>query len=165
MHAAQRAELRIIQRSAYHGILAPGASLRERVVPARAEGAAANAADHPSPARDGGDDPHGEGPTPGPPSHTARPDRRSGAHRMRWAALLQRVFAIDALSCPRCGSTLRLIATIEDPVVARAILECMDLPARAPPPTVASPEPHGPSPSVDRAAAFDFDQTSAYEEC
>jgi len=101
----------------YHGILAPGASLRERVVPARAEGAAANAADHPSPARDGGDDPHGEGPSQQPPLHPPASDRRSATRRMRWAALLQRVFAIDALSCPRCGSTLRLIATIEDPVV------------------------------------------------
>jgi hypothetical protein len=47
---------------------------------------------------------------------------------MRWAALLQRVFEVagqlrwpsaceskihrDALQCPRCGSTMRLIAAI-----------------------------------------------------
>jgi hypothetical protein len=53
--------------------------------------------------------------------------------RMRWAALLQRVFEVEALRCPRCGSTMRLIAAIEDPDVARRILECMQLPARAPP--------------------------------
>ncbi len=29
--------------------------------------------------------------------------------RLRWAALLQRVFDIDALRCPRCGSTLLII--------------------------------------------------------
>ena len=52
---------------------------------------------------------------------------------MRWASLLQRVFEVDALRCPRCGSTLRLIAAIEDPTVARKILECLKLPARAPP--------------------------------
>jgi hypothetical protein len=51
----------------------------------------------------------------------------------RWAALLQRVFEIDALRCPRCGSRLCLIAAIEDPTVARKILECLKLPARAPP--------------------------------
>jgi hypothetical protein len=147
----------------YHGILAPGASLREHVVPAHAEETAPGAVERSRPARDRVDD--GAGPSPEPPSQPAASDRRSPAHRMRWAALLQRVFAIDALRCPRCGSTLHLIATIEDPVVARAILECMELPARAPPATVASPEPHGPSPSVDKAAAFDFDQTSAYEEC
>jgi hypothetical protein len=43
------------------------------------------------------------------------------------------VFDIDALRCARCGSTLRLIAAIEDPDVARRILECLELPARAPP--------------------------------
>ena len=52
---------------------------------------------------------------------------------MRWAALLQRVFGVDALCCPRCGSTMRLIAAIEDLTVARKILECLKLPARAPP--------------------------------
>ena len=52
---------------------------------------------------------------------------------MKWASLLQRVFEIDALHCPRCGSSLRLVAAIEDPIVARQILECLALPARAPP--------------------------------
>jgi len=60
-------------------------------------------------------------------------DVREQGGRMRWATLLQRVFEIDALRCPRCGSTMRLIAAIEDPDVARRILECLKLPARAPP--------------------------------
>ncbi len=80
---------------------------------------------------------------------------------MRWAALLRRVFAIDAFMCPHCGSTLRLIAAIEDPAVARAILECMDLPARAPPTAEASGEPRESTPDFDEA--FDFDPTPAYE--
>jgi len=54
---------------------------------------------------------------------------------MRWDSLLQRVFEIDAQRCPRCGSTLRLVAAIEDPTVARKILECLKLPARAAPPS------------------------------
>ena len=40
---------------------------------------------------------------------------------------------VEALRCPRCGSTMRLIAAIEHPMVARKILECPKLPARAPP--------------------------------
>ncbi len=47
--------------------------------------------------------------------------------------MLPRVFEIEALRCPRCGSTMRLIAVIEDPMVARKILECLKLPARSPP--------------------------------
>jgi hypothetical protein len=49
---------------------------------------------------------------------------------MRWAALLERVFEIDALRCPRCGSTMRLITAIEDPDIARRILDCLNLPAQ-----------------------------------
>jgi len=84
------------------------------------------------------------------PDGSARdPGFREPAGRMRWAVLLQRVFEVagqlrwpcpseskihwDALRCPRCGSTMRLLAAIEDPEVARRILECLELPARAPP--------------------------------
>jgi hypothetical protein len=35
---------------------------------------------------------------------------------------------------------MRLVAAIEDPDVARKILECLDLPARAPPLALAEPE-------------------------
>ena len=66
------------------------------------------------------------------------------AGRMRWAALLQRVFEIDALRCPRCGRAMRLIAAIEDPDVARRILECLKLPARAPPLEAAAAAPEQP---------------------
>jgi hypothetical protein len=52
--------------------------------------------------------------------------------RLAWAALLQRVFEVDALRCPGCGARMRLLAAIEDPEVARKILECLDLPARPP---------------------------------
>ncbi|MCP5055691.1 MAG: hypothetical protein GY937_03080, partial [bacterium] len=63
--------------------------------------------------------------------------------RTAWADLLQRVFEVDALCCPRCGEPMRLLAAIEDPDVARKILECLGLPARGPPLGAA------PGPSVD----------------
>jgi hypothetical protein len=31
-----------------------------------------------------------------------------------WAALMHRVFALDALACPRCGGRLRGTATVQD---------------------------------------------------
>ncbi len=74
--------------------------------------------------------------------------------------MLQRVFEIDALQCPRCGSTMRLIAAIEDPRVARKILECLKLPARAPP--LASAAADAPDLGPDEDDWF-FDQSPAYD--
>jgi len=41
---------------------------------------------------------------------------------MRWAQRLKRVFDIDVETCVGCGGTMRIIASIEDPVVFKAIL-------------------------------------------
>ena len=80
--------------------------------------------------------------------------------RVPWAELLQRVFEVDALRCPRCGAQMRLLAAIEDAGVARKILECLGLPARGPPrgaaPGVSVDSAHE---SWDEGALWDFDQT------
>jgi hypothetical protein len=139
----------------YHGILAPCASLRSRVVPMQEF-----ELDVPT-AEDGTPESASDGKPPvQPQSDGERPREDSGtrSRRLRWAALLQRVFELDALRCPRCGATLRLIAAIEDPAVAQRILECMGLPARAPPIT----------PATDRESEiderWDFDQTPPDDE-
>jgi len=59
------------------------------------------------------------------------PSRR--LRRVAWADLLRRVFAIDVLECPRCGWRIRLVAVIHAPDATQTILECLDLPSRAPP--------------------------------
>jgi hypothetical protein len=51
------------------------------------------------------------------PAPGARP-----AYSLPWASLLSQVFALDVLTCPRCGSPRRLIAVLTDPRVVRAIL-------------------------------------------
>jgi hypothetical protein len=179
----------------YHGILAPCASRRDRVVPARAAafavaGRGPVAAPVPSVEASARADPRGTQTTldeatigvenvrartercpasaadaaPDADLHDHPPDR-AARRRYRWAELLQRVFEIDALRCPRCGSTLRLIAAIEDPAVAGKILECLKLPARSPPIETASwaaipPEPIAP----DRDADWEFDQSRPARE-
>ncbi|MHC5052966.1 MAG: hypothetical protein ACYTGK_20455 [Planctomycetota bacterium] len=80
---------------------------------------------------------------------------------MDWAALLQRVFEIDALRCPGCGSTMRLIAAIEDTDVVRRILECLNLPARAPPVGEVTGRKYGPPDPEDD---WHFDQSTGYDE-
>ena len=41
---------------------------------------------------------------------------------MTWAQRLKRVFRIDVETCQACGGAMKIIASIEDPVVIRMIL-------------------------------------------
>jgi hypothetical protein len=35
---------------------------------------------------------------------------------------MRRAFGLDVLACPRCGAPLRVLATVEDPLLVRRIL-------------------------------------------
>jgi len=41
---------------------------------------------------------------------------------------MRRAFDLDVLACPRCGDRMRLLATIDDPVVIEPILAHLGLP-------------------------------------
>jgi hypothetical protein len=57
-----------------------------------------------------------------------------------WSELMQRVFEIDVLRCPRCEATpMRILAAIHPPTTTRAILKSLGLPTRAPPIAPARP--------------------------
>lgn len=83
-------------------------------------------------------------------------------HRIPWVELLQRVFEVDALSCPKCGGRMRVLAAITDPIVAARILRCLTLTSRAPPlRTSRDGTIHFDSEveeSFGRISEFDFDQ-------
>jgi len=52
-------------------------------------------------------------------------DERSPVERhaaMTWAQRLKRVFNIDVSTCDACGGAVKIIASIEDPVVIKQIL-------------------------------------------
>ena len=55
------------------------------------------------------------------------------AHRLAWATLLARVFAIDVTECHHCGGQMRIVSALTDPTSIRAYLEGVGLPARPPP--------------------------------
>lgn len=65
---------------------------------------------------------------------------------MNWAQRLKRVFSIDVTTCVHCGGAVRIVASIEEPTVVRAILAhfekhgareaAHDRPAARAPPTV-----------------------------
>ena len=108
----------------YHGVLAPHARWRPRVVlPEPADPSAprlANSLD---------------------PSDSSLPGPRARPRHWAWAQLMQRAFGVDVLACPRCAGRLRLVATVEDPHAIRAILESLGLPAEVPQPDRAHPPP------------------------
>ena len=60
--------------------------------------------------------------------------------RMRWAALLKKVYEVDPLVCPKCGGRMKIVAFIErrdqPAVVERILKHCglwADATARGPP--------------------------------
>jgi len=88
-------------------------------------------------------------------------------HRLAWASLLQQVFEVDALRYPGCGARMCLLAAIEDPEVARKILECLDLPARAPPlePATSSAALGAEADFADQEQqSWEFDQTPPHAD-
>jgi hypothetical protein len=91
----------------FHGVFAPHAKLRARIVASPPEQGSVHAADH---------------------AHA-----HAAPARMSWARLLKRVFDIDIERCPNCAGRLRIIAAIEEAPVIVRILAHLGLPTRAPP--------------------------------
>jgi hypothetical protein len=76
----------------------------------------------------------GQQPFPPPPERAAL--------RRRWAKLIRRVYEVDPLVCPRCGSEMRVVSFITEPRVVRRIVDHLrkgDRPARPPPLRVHQP--------------------------
>jgi hypothetical protein len=55
--------------------------------------------------------------------------------RANWARLIQKIYEIDPLTCPKCNGTMRVLAFIEEAAVIRKILDhpgLWDVPKRQP---------------------------------
>ena len=110
-----------MQLQTYHGVLAPGASWRDEVVP-KGPWSSSRRRNAANPEQE--------------PAATPRPP-----HRYLWAELMRRVFDLDVLRCRKCRTHRRLIAMITERTVIVAILSHLGLetdpppiqPARAPP--------------------------------
>jgi hypothetical protein len=91
----------------YHGVLAPHAAIREKIIPKPKEKV------------------EGQG------KDTEKAVNNSV--RIRWALLLKRVFQIDVETCSACGGRVRIIAAITQADVIRKILTHLKLSADPPP--------------------------------
>jgi hypothetical protein len=93
-----------------------------------------------------------------PPVVSPRPAPSVRPRHLPWADLLKRVFGVEALRC-ECGHSMRVIAAITEPTVAKRILECMGLPPRAPPLEPARTSGIDAVPWLDEVEAAGFDQS------
>jgi len=75
-------------------------------------------------------------------------EENSKEYRKNWARLIQKIYDIDPLTCPRCQATMRVVSFIEDQEVIKKILKHLgswDLKSKPPPRANAPPdniEPH-----------------------
>ena len=76
------------------------------------------------------------------PEDTAIPDGPyRAALRRRWAELIRRVYEVDPLVCPRCGSEMRVIGFITQPALIDRILDHLRRRDKIPRPPPLSPQP------------------------
>ena len=115
----------------YHGVLAPNSKHRVNVTPAK----------------------RGKGSSSQGLQSTNKADTPADEHReMTWAQRLKRVFNIDITICKRCRGAMRIIASIEDPLVIKKILDHLDTKLPAPASANQLPEPRAPP----QASLFDY---------
>lgn len=115
----------------YHGVLAPNSKLRVNVTPAK----------------------RGKGSSRQCLQSANKTESLSDKHReMTWAQRLKRVFNIDITICERCGGAVRIIASIEDPLVIKKILDHLDTKLPAPASANQLPEPRAPP----QASLFEY---------
>ena len=125
----------------YHGVFAPNSKLRARVVALRGETderarqarEVPEASRPPSPAPGRRAAPAPSASRPEQPCPAEPPGRTRARTRVPWAELLQKVFAVDVLACPRCAGRLEVIAFITQPEVAKQILDHLGLASQGPP--------------------------------
>ena len=53
-------------------------------------------------------------------------EHNKGANKS-WARLIQKIYEVDPLICPKCGGKMRIIAFIKDYKVARKILDYLGI--------------------------------------
>ena len=70
-------------------------------------------------------------------------DGSSKEYRKNWARLIQKIYEVDPLTCPKCQGRMKIISFIEDPEVIKKILKHLglwDMKVRPPPKANAPPK-------------------------
>ena len=56
-----------------------------------------------------------------------QPEESSKGYRRNWATLIQKIYEVDPLTCPKCQGPMRVISFIEDQEVIKKILKHLGL--------------------------------------
>ena len=70
------------------------------------------------------------------------PDESSKEYRKNWARLIQKIYEVDPLTCPKCQGRMKILAFIENEDVIKKILKHLglwDQKTRPPPRTIGPP--------------------------
>lgn len=59
--------------------------------------------------------------------HIIESDSPSAASRKSWARLIQKIYEVDPLICPKCRGAMRIISFIEDREIIKTILSYLGL--------------------------------------
>ena len=86
----------------YHGVLAPHAKDRDKIVPKK------------------------------PNEEELLKTRGLSKNRLLWSALLARTFGVNTETCPKCGGRMRIVAALTDSASVRRYLEGVGLSAETP---------------------------------
>mgnify|MGYP001814308730 CR=1 FL=1 len=88
------------------------------------------------------------------------PELGTGALRRNWARLIQKVYEVDPLLCPKCAAQMKIIAFIEDEDVIRKILKHLGLwDAKRKPP------PRANAPPCDGISIYDEPSAPSVDDC
>jgi hypothetical protein len=78
--------------------------------------------------------------------------------RKNWARLIQKIYEVDPLTCPKCSGTMKVISLIEDEEVIQKILKHLGLWEVEPRPT---PKPTRPTKIVEYSIDYSTSQLTA----
>ena len=56
-----------------------------------------------------------------------KPDGSSKEHRKNWARLIQKIYEVDPLTCPKCLGKMKIISVIDDEDIIKRILKHLSL--------------------------------------
>jgi len=86
-------------------------------------------------------------------------DKSPQAFRKNWARLIQKIYHVNPLLCPKCLGSMRIISSIEDDLIVKKILQHLDLWD-----VKSKPPPRANSPPTESVIIFDKSSSPSVDD-